>query len=367
MDPVARFKLFSALFIWALAIVGGALPFVGGRRISKRVNSVLNMLAAGIFLAGSCLHLLPDAQGNEALQTWACIGTKDGGCFQWANFFYGCGFVLVMLVEVFAHELHRSMESDDQGEHAHLLSTATALSPSPVAATSQSPDVAVGSIGAHSGCKYAHESPDAAKNGRVYAFDIDSEQRRLENGGVVLEDGRSSYGTDEKNPVAAAVVHSPTQHQHHHFHGMVKTNPILALVVLIALSFHSIMEGMGIGAASHDAWDILIAVLAHKSLAAFALALEFLHHEASPRQMMASIGAFSLMTPLGILLGSLLVDATHETPASGVCSALAGGTFLYVAIMEIIPQELQDPCHLVPKCSALVAGYCAMGMLSIWT
>jgi zinc transporter 1/2/3 len=355
MDAVARFKLSAALCIWALAVAGGALPFVGGQRISKRVNSVLNMLAAGIFLAGSCLHLLPDAQGDAALQQWTCVPTKDGGCFRWANFFYGSGFVLVMLVEVFAHELHRSLQPDDEDEHTHLLPTASLALDS---AASSDPDVTVGSIG-HSSCV---ESPDAAKNGRVYALNVDSEQRRLEDG-LPLEDERSAYGSVEKTPV----VHSPSRHQHQHFHGMVKTNPVLALVVLLALSFHSIMEGMGIGAADREAWDILLAVLAHKSLAAFALALEFLHHEASPRQMAASIGAFSLMTPLGILLGSLLVDSTQQTPASGICSALAGGTFLYVAIMEIIPQELQDPHYLVPKCSALVAGYCAMGVLSIWT
>lgn len=368
MDAVARFKLFSALCIWLLAVLGGALPFVGGQRISKRVNSVLNMLAAGIFLAGSSLHLLPDAQNNEALSEWACIATVDGGCFQWANFFYGLGFILIVLIEVFAHELHRTIGERGSSEHEHLLGAPT------------SPNVAVGAIGAaaNSGCKHSLQDADANKNGRVYAIDVDGEKDRIEPDSFV-EDDRTltphSYGSIEKHlhvgvdsssAVKAAVVHSPS-HQEHHFHGMVKSNPILALVVLLALSFHSIMEGMGIGASSREAWDILIAVLAHKSLAAFALVLEFLHHNVSPRQMLASVATFSLMTPIGIFLGSMLVDATHETPASGVCSALAGGTFLYVAIMEIIPQELQDPCHLVPKLSALLAGYSAMGVLSIWT
>ncbi|OWZ05507.1 Zinc (Zn2)-Iron (Fe2) Permease, partial [Phytophthora megakarya] len=154
---------------------------------------------------------------------------------------------------------------------------------------------------------------------------------------------------------------------HSHIHGIVKGNPILALVVFIALSFHSVMEGMGMGASSTAAWDILVAILAHKSLAAFALALEFLHHNVSRKQLLSSIAVFSLMTPMGILFGRLLVDSNHATPAGGVCAAFAGGTFLFVAIMEIIPQELQDPRYQVEKLSALFAGYGAMGVLSLWT
>lgn len=123
---------------------------------------------------------------------------------------------------------------------------------------------------------------------------------------------------------------------HSHIHGIVKGNPILALVVFIALSFHSVMEGMGMGASSSPAWDILVAILAHKSLAAFALALEFLHHNVSRKQLLSSVAVFSLMTPTGILFGRLLVDTNHATPAGGVCAAFAGGTFLFVAIMEII-------------------------------
>lgn len=360
MDAVARFKVWAALLIWALALVGGAAPFVGGRRIGKRVNSALNMVAAGIFLAGSCLHLLPDAQANSALSESACIPTADGGCFQWANFLYGCGFILVMLVEVSAHHLHRSLEAKEHEEQCPHENVHVQVEAGENGHSYH--EVPVGAIGADASmCGHEHsngrDSPDGTKDSRVYAFE--QEQRRLEIGGEERD-----YGSVEKSSL---VLPSPAHDQRQHVHGMVKTNPILALVVLLALSFHSVMEGMGVGAANHEAWDILIAILAHKSLAAFALALEFLHHRASSRQMLVSLGTFSLMTPLGILLGSMLVNATHETPASGVCSALAGGTFLYVAIMEIIPQELQDPCHLFTKCSALVAGYCAMGALSIWT
>ncbi|KUF89421.1 Zinc (Zn2)-Iron (Fe2) Permease (ZIP) Family [Phytophthora nicotianae] len=216
MDSVDKFKLAAALFIWALGLIGGIAPLLSSQRVSKRASSILNMVAAGIFLASSCMHLLPDAQNNAALTEWGCEHTAevflavrtryDGDnkrCFKWANFFYGCGFLMVLLIEVLAHTLQR------------------------------------------------HYS-------------------KVQNG------------------------HRQQEH------------------------------------------DALLTLDGTRATEAFCS-------------------------------GRLLVDTNHATPAGGVCAAFAGGTFLFVAIMEIIPQELQDPRYQIEKCSALLAGYGAMGVLSLWT
>ncbi|RLN50872.1 hypothetical protein BBJ28_00016881 [Nothophytophthora sp. Chile5] len=349
MEFVDRFKLFAALLIWVLALVGGVAPLLGSQRVSQRASSVLNMVAAGIFLASSCMHLLPDAQHNKALTQWGCdhtaavflaVGGGDNSdgqrCFKWANFFYGCGFLMVLLIEVLAHTVQRRYDKVHGHGHAHGQEhEADAL--------------------------LAAEPTSIAEMDRRPATNGHSHGRELENG---------VYGTRGESDEVVAVASGDadkTEETHSHIHGIVKGNPILALVVFVALSFHSVMEGMGIGASSHAAWDILVAILAHKSLAAFALALEFMHHRVSKSQLFTSMGVFSLMTPTGILFGWLLVDTNHTSPAAGICAAFAGGTFLFVAIMEIIPQELQDPRFLLEKCSALVSGYCAMGVLSLWT
>lgn len=167
------------------------------------------------------------------------------------------------------------------------------------------------------------------------------------------------------------VPHEQKEIAHEHTHGLLidgSENPLLALLVFAALSFHSVMEGMGLGAAPHAAWDVLAAVQAHKSLTAFALVQELLQRHVSRRRVLASIGVFSAMTPVGILLGSVVAGtAIGESVASGVCTALAGGTFLLVAAVETLPQELRDRRNLAHKCGALLAGYCAMGALSLWT
>ncbi|RLN64191.1 hypothetical protein BBJ29_000347 [Phytophthora kernoviae] len=351
MDFVDRFKLSAALFIWVLAIVGGVAPLLSSQRVSKRFSSVLNMIAAGIFLASSCMHLLPDAQSNKALTEWGCEHTAevflavrtgftgDGKhCFKWANFFYGCGFLMVLLIEVLAHALQRRFDKVHGHGHAHMTEHEhDALLTIEVSRAAEVDNLAMSNNGHSHGHSHEHKSD------KVYGTQGESEALSVQGEREEEEEG------------------------HSHMHGIVKGNPILAMVVFIALSFHSVMEGMGMGASSSAAWDILVAILAHKSLAAFALALEFMHHNASRTQLLTTVAVFSLMTPVGILFGRLLVDSENSTPAGGICAAFAGGTFLFVSIMEIIPQELQDPRYQLEKCSALFSGYAAMGVLSLWT
>ncbi|CAI5732775.1 unnamed protein product [Hyaloperonospora brassicae] len=367
MEPLDKFKLLAALGIWLLALVGGTAPLLSRHRVSTRASSVLNMVAAGIFLASSCLHLLPDAQSNAALTEWGCAHTAqvflavrtryDGDetrCFKWANFFYGCGFLMVLLLEVLAHTLQRRC---NKGLDRHDEGTADERNALLVAGTAEAEAEAAGTAAA----AVVVRDTIVAMNGQHCSSGLAG----------VLETG-GDYGTQSARAKAHRVTRVDSadgrlDEPHAHIHGIVKGNFLLALVVFVALSFHSVMEGMGMGASSTPAWDILVAILAHKSLAAFALALELLHHNVPRVQLLSSIAVFSLMTPMGILFGRLLVDTTQATPAGGVCAALAGGTFLFVAMMEIIPQELQDPRYQLEKCAALLAGYGVMGMLSLWT
>lgn len=418
---VAEFKLFSAALIWVLALVGGFGPLLlrahqrtdhttshsdgsGSKRVVL-LTSVLNMFAGGIFLSGACLHLLPDAQENKALAQWLC--ESEDGCFKWANFFFGCGFLLVLLLEVFAHAVQHTfgeaknsrvqvggdradtlvheltplvgapelddneqqMRHDHYRHHESCSSVETDGSSSPQA-RSYSEDIK-SSAATASEHGHAHHDHDIESGAHSHKQWCDDPSAVMYGTAVVTLHGKQHHGTEHATSASCAGPNvdehcAGMEVTHAHIHGMMDAKPMLAFVVFIALSFHSIMEGMGIGASSHAAWDILVAILAHKSLAAFALTQELVHHRVALRRVLASIAVFSLMTPVGILLGALLVDTSTETVSSGVCSALAGGTFLFVAAMEVIPQELQRREHLMPKCAALLAGYTAMGVLSIW-
>jgi solute carrier family 39 (zinc transporter), member 1/2/3 len=42
------------------------------------------------------------------------------------------------------------------------------------------------------------------------------------------------------------------------------------------------------------------------------------------------------------------------------------GTFLYVAFMEVIPKELEQPGHKKAKLAMLTLGFGLMSLLAIW-
>lgn len=401
-SSVGEFKLFSAALIWALALLGGFGPLLllrhqgdkatsinNSSKTTALLTSVLNMFAGGIFLSSACLHLLPDAQANEALATWFC-DSEGKDCFQWANFFFGAGFLLVLLVEVSAHALQHKMSSahnDYEQEHTSEVQELTPLLTSDH--TRQHQLSVRDHHRRHESCSSQETDASSSPHARSHSKDGSSERGHSHRDHDIEIGSHSDRWLEEPTTLlyGSTTVSNPNKHQqpqtdastnkqrvdlevsHSHAHHNLKdAKPLLACVVFLALSFHSIMEGMGLGASDHAAWDILVAVLAHKSLAAFALTQELLQHRVSQRRVLTSIGVFSAMTPVGTLLGWLLVkDTTTESMSSGVCSALAGGTFLFVAVMEVIPQELRDQQALVAKCSALLAGFGAMGVLSIWT
>ena len=137
--------------------------------------------------------------------------------------------------------------------------------------------------------------------------------------------------------------------------------------LFVVLSIHSLLAGMALGVEAHpvQALAILVAILAHKGSAAFALGLRTTEL-GYWRQMVM----FACMTPVGVLAGAALTLALQnqaELYFEAVFDAIAAGTFLYVALSEILPGELartQRPNRLV--FSALL-GLGLMSVLALYT
>jgi zinc transporter 1/2/3 len=75
---------------------------------------------------------------------------------------------------------------------------------------------------------------------------------------------------------------------------------------------------------------------------------------------------FAAATPLGIAIGYATSTVGHSS-AGAAMSALASGTFLYVALNEVIPKELEHPDgHRLLKVAALLLGFGLMSLLAVW-
>jgi len=143
-------------------------------------------------------------------------------------------------------------------------------------------------------------------------------------------------------------------------------------ILMLTLSIHSVITGIALGTEDRitQAVVILIAVLAHKSTAAFALGISLLRNQIPTRRAAALIGIFSLATPLGILLGALfmrMLSGRAEGLFEAVFDALAAGTFLYIAIVDILDEELGRRKALGLKFSFALLGFAIMALVEIWT
>mmetsp|Transcript_17023 Transcript_17023/g.14964 ORF Transcript_17023/g.14964 Transcript_17023/m.14964 type:complete len:139 (+) Transcript_17023:868-1284(+) len=126
---------------------------------------------------------------------------------------------------------------------------------------------------------------------------------------------------------------------------------------MIALSIHSVFEGIAVGLQDDaaDIWSFLIAIGTHKWAAAMSLGISMssnLVH--SPSQVKLLILMFALATPIGIIIGMIAMDSSDIINIT--FSSLAGGTFLYIAASEVVVEEFSVPTNKWMKLAGFILG-----------
>lgn len=121
--------------------------------------------------------------------------------------------------------------------------------------------------------------------------------------------------------------------------------PVYPWVLLAILSIHSVVAGLALGLEADSAASVLVllAILFHKGSAAFALMASVHASGASSRRLWTVLGVFVLMTPAGVVFGtgaSSLISGPAAELAEGFFNALAAGTFIYIAILDVIGAEM---------------------------
>jgi zinc transporter 1/2/3 len=185
-------------------------------------------------------------------------------------------------------------------------------------------------------------------------------------GGMSISGGPSRY-----QPVG---THNYNHHSHHHSHhhgfsggAAAPVSFITAVLMAVALCFHSLLEGAAMGAQPTiaNSLHIFIAIVSHKGLAAYALGSSIAESNVGVKRFWSVALPFTFASPLGIFIGYIISDIAQGVGAAAI-SALASGTFLYVAFMEVIPRELHSPDRIVEKLGALLLGFGLMSLLAIW-
>ena len=122
------------------------------------------------------------------------------------------------------------------------------------------------------------------------------------------------------------------------------SNLLAATLLTLALSTHSLIAGDRVGAESlrSQAVVLLLAILAHKAAAAFALAVAFIRAAFPRSQVMLVVILFACVTPCGVIAGSILSNVLEADAGRWfecISGSLAAGTFIYVATIDVIADE----------------------------
>ncbi|ESP05556.1 hypothetical protein LOTGIDRAFT_103006 [Lottia gigantea] len=135
-----------------------------------------------------------------------------------------------------------------------------------------------------------------------------------------------------------------------------------SVILLIALSMHSVFEGLAVGLqkTSGDVIGIFSALILHKSILGFSLGLNLVQSKLSQGVVMRSVLIFSVSAPLGVGVGMGIInlwDSTMSSLVQGLLSGIATGTFLYVTFFEVLPHEFNAHQDRLLKILFLILGY----------
>ncbi|CAJ1061348.1 zinc transporter ZIP1-like [Xyrichtys novacula] len=173
------------------------------------------------------------------------------------------------------------------------------------------------------------------------------------------------------DPNVQANSHNNHSHQHHgsvesdggHFHMDFNSQSALrAFILVFSLSLHSVFEGLAVGLVEEgkEVLEICLALMIHKSIISFSLSFKLAQSRLRRSVVVGCLLLFAIMSPLGIAVGIGLTE-TRTSPqhqlARSTLEGLAGGTFIYITFMEILPHELSSPRNRILKVAMLLVGF----------
>lgn len=169
-----------------------------------------------------------------------------------------------------------------------------------------------------------------------------------------------AHGHQSLNNLEGSGHHVHVDHQAH--------SSFRSFILFFSLSLHSVFEGLAIGLQTTDTkvLEICIAILVHKSIIVFSLAVKLVQSAVKPIWVAIYVTVFAVMSPLGIAIGILVIEAELKAGAfiQAVLEGMAAGTFIYITFLEILPHELNSPERPLLKVLFLLFGFSVMAALS---
>lgn len=153
---------------------------------------------------------------------------------------------------------------------------------------------------------------------------------------------------------------SSDQHAHDDF--IHQHSALRSLLLLLAISLHSLFEGLAVGLqkSTESVLGIFVALLLHKGILSFSLGMNLVQSKLSNMAMIRSVTVYGLSAPVGIGIGIGIIDL-WDTKVSilvqGILQGIACGTFLYITFFEVLPHEFNSCDIRLVKVAFLIIGF----------
>ena len=171
----------------------------------------------------------------------------------------------------------------------------------------------------------------------------------------------------EPGPSAEALLHPHGSPGHEHAHGATGCDVhTLGLAAFVGLSLHTLVDGFALGAASTDralGFLVFLAILAHKIPSSFSLSSILRAEGYGRRRALAMNAVFALMVPVGAVLYVAIRSFVHTPAFTAIALAASSGTFLHLALSDILPDLHRRGGSKAKLSGALLAGVAAMWAL----
>lgn len=323
-ERLLKEKTITILAMAVVTFLGGVLPLKafsklrhnshqGSRRRWEVFISLCSCFSGGVFIAACFLDLIPETEElfDEILQQ---VETQYGITVDFAitKFVVCCGFFLILFIEQVVLFIKESLAAQDEREPL------------------------LGSDGFHH--QHHHH-----------------------------------LHQDEQLPVVE-IHHPHNDPSHNHseadsfkFHH----SSLRSIMLLLALSFHSVFEGIAIGLQDNSGQfaSIVIAVIVHKVVMAFSLGLNIAQSDLNKRNFLLSTVIFSLASPVGVIIGILMMGlppSLMRDVCNGFLQGIAGGTFVYITFFDVLPPALNAPGNRILKVLFVIIGFaCICGLLLV--
>ena len=342
---VIGIKVTAVVLIFLTCFIGALLP-VKLTKCFGNQNQFLswaNCVGAGILLGASWCHLMSDAETTDS-------GAESPLGHTGNHFLVGLGFLGSFVLEKVLFELpheHVGSVSAESG-HSHLSKSSLEESQEPIITEDDDKSINLE-------MKEVITTPSEEK-----LIQPESELSESSSSSEDLEESEDHHHEHEHKE------HQVKQDSHSHGASQLKKIPYMLFVVL---SLETFISGSALGVQQKRSKVLVtfIAIVTHIWAEAFTLSACLLKAKVSDSNIIKSMLAFSSLGPVsiavGIILANILSGAVIDI-ISSVLVSLAAGTFVYVAIVEILMEEFEKHESKRYKFALVFIGYSFMAALA---